>query len=485
MHGNFEIHLTALASQHREVATMAARDGLKFSDIVLDRGYHPGQPMITFRANGTWEDVTEEALEERIRLRDAGIHLVRVKIEADPDNPGVPATDAEAIEEPDERYFEHHLKLRLPDVAPDRLASITALVVPHNARLSRNARRRDTDGEQRFVTQRCHRVGRTTALSQLAALREALTAAGHDIVEVEEEYVVSDTALHLDSGWLTDGTAMQMPPARQDPWVKGVQRNDKGEVPVFADAAQAARWHEARRQAMYALLHQIATSRWSDRLVLCGSIALRAQLGDATREPADIDLVALLHTLKPWAGDAQALQDGLAQLGPDPSRVDAWLQWGYGNAPGMRLRYPVTVDDAPDAAVMVDVILGDELPVAPELLDVAPGVLMLATPPALALASKLCWLESDANPQAKDLYDAVLLAEHTTVEPAIVRELLRREIGDDADAFGPYAVERWTVDWNDLRLAQPHIAGDLDAWKQRLITALWRSFSGDLPAING
>lgn len=63
------------------------------------------------------------------------------------------------------------------------------------------------------MTQRCHRVGRTTARSRLAALREALTAAGHDIVEVEEEYVVSDTALHLDAGWLTDGAAVDLPPA--------------------------------------------------------------------------------------------------------------------------------------------------------------------------------------------------------------------------------------------------------------------------------
>jgi alpha-D-ribose 1-methylphosphonate 5-triphosphate synthase subunit PhnG len=204
MRGNFEVHLTVPAGQRRRAAAIADRDGLKFSDIVLDQGEHPGQPMLTLRTNGTWEDVVAAADKERIRLRDAGLHVVRTKIEADPANPGVPATDAHAAGEPDTRYFEHHLKLRLPDAAPHRLASITTLVTPHHARLSRNARRRGTGGEERFVTQRCHRVGRTTARARLAALRDALLAAGHEIVEVEEEYVVSDTALHLDDGWLTD-----------------------------------------------------------------------------------------------------------------------------------------------------------------------------------------------------------------------------------------------------------------------------------------
>ena len=48
-----------------------------------------------------------------------------------------------------------------------------------------------------------------------------------------------------------------------------------------------------------------------------------------------------------------------------------------------------------------------------------PGVAapMLAAPAPLALAWKLLWLATDTYPQGKDLYDAVLLAENTTVGP--------------------------------------------------------------------
>ncbi|GAB7037210.1 MULTISPECIES: hypothetical protein [Catenuloplanes] len=211
MTGNFEVHLTGRADDHHRMAEVAAPEGMKLTDIVLDRGRTPAQPMLTFTLKGSWDEVRAQVQDRRHRLAQHGVYAVREKIEADPNNPAVPRTDADAAADPDHRYFEHHLKLRLPDAAPDRLAAITALVTPHQARLSRNARRRDADGEHRFVTQRCHRVGRITARSRLAALRDAL--AGYEIVEVEEEYVVHDTALHLDDGWL-DAPA---PPARSAP----------------------------------------------------------------------------------------------------------------------------------------------------------------------------------------------------------------------------------------------------------------------------
>ncbi|PYC74957.1 hypothetical protein C7C45_03455 [Micromonospora arborensis] len=43
---------------------------------------------------------------------------------------------------------------------------------------------------------------------------------------------------------------------------------------------------------------------------------------------------------------------------------------------------------------------------------------VLAAPAPLALAWKLLWLATDRYPQGKDLYDAALLAEHTTVTKA-------------------------------------------------------------------
>lgn len=80
--------------------------------------------------------------------------MVRIKVEAAPWNDGVPERDADAVEG---RYFEHHVKLLLPDAAAGTLVSLTRLLEPHQARLSRNARRQRDDGRhERFATQRCH-----------------------------------------------------------------------------------------------------------------------------------------------------------------------------------------------------------------------------------------------------------------------------------------------------------------------------------------
>ncbi|GAB7045163.1 hypothetical protein JCM9534A_02890 [Catenuloplanes indicus JCM 9534] len=129
--------------------------------------------------------------------------------------------------------------------------------------------------------------------------------------------------------------------------------------------------------------------------------------------------------------------------------------------------------------MQIDVVFGEEMLMDPEPLVIAPGTVVLAAPPALALGWKLRWLESDTYPQGEDLYDAVLLAEHTTVDPALVRDLLRPEIMHEADRFGPDSVERWAVDWANFRLEYPHVTGDDSAWKRRLITALRRSYDMD------
>ncbi|MDR6319435.1 nucleotidyl transferase AbiEii/AbiGii toxin family protein [Actinoplanes couchii] len=453
MHGEFEIHLTVLGD--------GFADGLKFSDIVLAGGDHPRQPMLSYRAWGSLDDIVEAAHDERTRLRDCGLRPVRLKIEAHPDNSGVPVTDAA----PGGRYFEHHVKLRLPDAGTSRLA---ALIGPFGAGLSRNARRPDSN--EMFVTQRCYRAGLAEAREELARLVEALTAEGHEILEVEMQYVVCDTAPEWDGGWITGPVARVAPagPApepsgRPDPWPWSLGRYDKRDLSR----------RTAPLDAVHALLGRIAASPWADRLVLCGSVALRAQLGEATRVPADIDLIAVPYLPELWNAGMTELRAGLIGLAGDPGLVEDRHLWEYHDAPGLRLGYRSGADDPP---VMVDVVLGEEMLMPPEPLEVVPGVRMLAVPPALALAAKLRWLGSEEKPKAKDLYDAVLLAEHTTVDPAVVRALLRWSIGPAADRFGPETAREWTVDWDDLRRACPYITGDLDSWRERLVLALRRPF---------
>ncbi|RFU40518.1 hypothetical protein DZF91_16725 [Actinomadura logoneensis] len=204
MKGDFEIHLTVAASDASRAREAAAARGLKLTLIELARGRTPTQPMLSLRRSGTGDTVLAEAARTARDLRGDGLRVVRVKVEAAPWNDGVPRTDAEG--DALGSYFEHHVKLLLaPESDPAALAALAALAVPHGAHVSRNVRRVRPDGRpERFVTQRCHRVGAPTAGARLDALVGALRAAGHEIAEVEREYVVHDDTPSLDDGWITE-----------------------------------------------------------------------------------------------------------------------------------------------------------------------------------------------------------------------------------------------------------------------------------------
>ena len=198
--GQFETHVTVHADD-TAVATLrdwATSRGLKFHHIVLDRGRTPSQPMVTRTASGTLSGQLADARRLAHDLADAGFTIRRFKVEAAPGNRDIPVTDAARHAG---RYFEHHIKLALP--ADADLAALAELAGRHGARLSRNARRDRADGvSERFVTQRCHGVGLVTARREFDALQLALAAAGYVALKVEQEYVVADSNLGDDAGWL-------------------------------------------------------------------------------------------------------------------------------------------------------------------------------------------------------------------------------------------------------------------------------------------
>ncbi|NSC24729.1 hypothetical protein FM076_27670 [Streptomyces albus subsp. chlorinus] len=205
--GEFEIHLTVdggcPALPSGALAARAAERGWKYAHIVLDRGRTPSQPMVTLDAEGTFDAVLTTARTASGDLAAAGCPVVRTKIEAAPWARGVPGTDEEGAALGSARYFEHHVKLLLPPDADP--APLARAVSGHTAHLSRNARRTREDGQREcFVTQRCHRTGGTTAARRLDALMAALAAFPYEILSVEREFVVYDSALTLDAGWLPE-----------------------------------------------------------------------------------------------------------------------------------------------------------------------------------------------------------------------------------------------------------------------------------------
>ncbi|MDH6130811.1 hypothetical protein P3T37_000178 [Kitasatospora sp. MAA4] len=206
--GAFETHVTVRCDEAAlaRLDRWAAAANMKITHIMLARGRTPSQPMLTSTANGVFAEQLGSARAMTGVLEAAGFEPVRVKIEASPWADGVPQDDAEAVRLGPGRYFEHHLKVLL-DSDTD-LVALADLVTDHRAHLSWNARRAVGDGErhERFITQRCHAAGLESAGRQLDSLLGTVRAAGHDVVSVEREFVVYDSDITIDDGWIAEET---------------------------------------------------------------------------------------------------------------------------------------------------------------------------------------------------------------------------------------------------------------------------------------
>jgi hypothetical protein len=204
--GDFEVHVTVRsvddAILHRFQEWCHDRQ-VKCLRIVLSRGKFHQQPMATWHRYGsTLPKVHQEAERCAIELDRSAIPIARVKIEASPNNEGIPVDDADALGHDAANYFEHHVKLLRAKCSPRDYLLQTC--DRHGAHLSRNAFRVvDRDKEEQFVTFRSYRTGRINSERRLQELLIALTELGEKILEHETEYCVYDSNLSLDAGWLS------------------------------------------------------------------------------------------------------------------------------------------------------------------------------------------------------------------------------------------------------------------------------------------
>jgi hypothetical protein len=227
--------------------------------------------------------------------------------------------------------------------------------------------------------------------------------------------------------------------------------------------------------------------------VLGGSVLLMGWLGDVAREPGDIDWVVSPLTMMLDDRRTAEMLDGLMaavrghpEAGPPGATVTITADvaaeniWTYERAPGRRLVFTWSTMDAPDGTVQCDFVFNERLPLpaAPTTVlrrDGAP-VTVLAAGPALSLAWKILWLDTDFYPQGKDLYDAALLAERTYLPVELLREVLSKELGADAERFTADRVLGWQVDWDNLQLEYPWVRGSVADWQVRLHQAIQGTF---------
>ncbi|MET9605461.1 hypothetical protein ABZZ17_10390 [Streptomyces sp. NPDC006512] len=193
-HGTYETHVTVRcpdAVELERLESWAAARELKVTHILLARGRTLSQPMLTLPDRTGHERLVPQ-------LRAAGFDPVRVKVETVPWTTDVPG--------PGGGYFEHHLKLALP--ADFDRPALECLVSGHRAHLSWNARRTAAgpDGmHERFVTQRCRGTA-SRAAAACDTLISVLVEAGYEILSEEREFVLYDSDLSADDGWIETGT---------------------------------------------------------------------------------------------------------------------------------------------------------------------------------------------------------------------------------------------------------------------------------------
>ncbi|MFI0712477.1 nucleotidyl transferase AbiEii/AbiGii toxin family protein [Streptomyces inhibens] len=278
-------------------------------------------------------------------------------------------------------------------------------------------------------------------------------------------------------------------PAVFDPALKQFSHAYRAGEPRFEDEASGRAWHRARRTALDVVLAGVADGPWARHLVLRGSVLMATWFRDAARDPGDLDFVVVPQD---WAMDGPRTaglfegiaQDAAAASDGGPVRIDAAGMvtediWTYERVPGRRMLLPWTAPGTAGGTVQLDVVFHEPLPAPPELtalrpLGDGPGCRVLAASPALSLAWKLLWLVTDFYPQGKDLYDAVLLAEHTPLPYELVRDAFVLGGVDGLRPAGSWWIDTLRVadGWEHFTADCPWVTGTADSYRERLGRAL-------------
>ncbi|AXE82210.1 nucleotidyl transferase AbiEii/AbiGii toxin family protein [Streptomyces atratus] len=247
-------------------------------------------------------------------------------------------------------------------------------------------------------------------------------------------------------------------------------------------------WRRAWRTALDTVLAAVTDGPWGRHLVLRGSALMATWFGEAAREPGDLDFLVVPQD---WAMDgprASGLFDTIARDAAAAARGSVRIDaagmvtediWTYDRVPGRRMLLPWTAPGAPGGTVQLDVVFNKTLPSPAAVIDLqplgdGPGCRVLAASPELSLAWKLLWLITDAYPQGKDLYDAVLLAEVTPPRYELVRDAV---VLGGTEGLRPAGT--WWLDWLDVETGwghfiaeHPWVTESAASYRERLARAL-------------
>lgn len=208
--GAFECHITVALPPEQPNQLVLFKQicqqlGGKTTVIQLANGKTPTQPMMNKSLKGNANLVLSQinALHQEMAKH---FPIVRLKVETDTSNAGLPETTEEAESLPPSCYFEFHVKMQLEK--NHDLDKLRTLLAPYHGYVSENTLEEDeTDNiwEYRFATQR-FRLGKPAAEEHLSALLEFLKTQNIKVKKVNREFNLFDSNADLDAGWTDENS---------------------------------------------------------------------------------------------------------------------------------------------------------------------------------------------------------------------------------------------------------------------------------------
>ncbi len=207
--GFFEAHITLKNTeelQHTKRFEKFCKDNsVKPIFIELERGDMPKQIMTSSLHKGNFDNIKQDVKELATAMESENYEVIRLKIEAHPENTGIPFTKKDILPSQEDNYFEAHYKILLSSsTLIQSKKELVLLCEQHQAHLSKNAfKKRNDNFEERFVTKRIYKVGKKEAYQTFDNLNQELEKQGYQIDKKIVEYCVFDTNESVDDNWLT------------------------------------------------------------------------------------------------------------------------------------------------------------------------------------------------------------------------------------------------------------------------------------------
>lgn len=204
--GFFEAHITLKNIEDLQNTAnfekFCKKNSVKPIFIELERGDMPKQIMTSSLHKGNFDEINEEVKNLAAKMELENYEVIRLKIEAHPENTGIPPTTNDILPSQKDNYFEAHYKILLPLSTSKK--QLISLCEQYQAHLSINAfKKRNDNFEERFVTKRIYKVGKKEAFQAFDNLHQELEKQNFKINKKIVEYCVFDSNESVDDNWLT------------------------------------------------------------------------------------------------------------------------------------------------------------------------------------------------------------------------------------------------------------------------------------------